>query len=380
MVEEVSESIAKLTTKRIQWSGSQRRKYKRNQAKLKRQQQRDASQGTKDTPSTSSEAAKRTRSPEEQNTAKPSKKKKSFPPSSAQDKSHQDPNKGDYIKNPSRETGEVSSDTKRVSATSEPSGTAGDSTKKTKTIQKRKMDVETGTEPPSTYAKVAKRYFRDDLCYAVIDTSKGSGRLHKDHLLEIEKLINDKLLEQILKGRVSIKIDCCEPWRDILLCHLDPHTNSAALGGVVSSIATPWEGGRLKLVRKDEIPHLTKASVYIKGYGCKLETERILEVLGVQNETLEVKRWEVFHREEKEDGTLLVVGIDDLSLAGLAKTKGKAYFVSNSVYFKIGKARVGDEENAKSTTQEVKPTNSTKEGGADEQISASQEANLLEDQ
>ncbi|XP_073831533.1 uncharacterized protein [Musca autumnalis] len=328
-------------------------------------------------PSTSSEAAKRIRSPEEENTAKPSKKKMSFPPSNAPSNSSQNPREGDCPKNPSTEGEKECSGTKKVSATAESSGSTKGSDKKPRAFQKRKMGAETGSEPPSTYAKVARKNYRDERCYAVIDTSRGSGRLPKEHQQAIENMVSDKILEHILKSG-PIKIVSSELKGDLLVYHLGPHANPAALEEVINSVTTPWEGGKLKLVRKDEIPHLTKATVYVKGYGCKFETERMLEVFGKQNETLEVKRWEVFHREEKEDGTLLVVGIDDLSLSSLTKTKGKAYYICNAVTFKVGRARVGEEEeDAHQTSKEDKPPSNSEEGV--EAISDSQEARLLDD-
>lgn len=55
-----------------------------------------------------------------------------------------------------------------------------------------------------------------------------------------------------------------------------------------------------------------------------------------------MKRWEVFHREEKEDATLLVIGVDDLSMASLIKTKGIA------IRFKVN---IGLGEKAKSHSE-----------------------------
>lgn len=58
---------------------------------------------------------------------------------------------------------------------------------------------------------------------------------------------------------------------------------------------------------------MTKAIVCVKGWGSEFETEPMSNV----------KTWEDFHWEEREDGTLLVVGLNDLSKSSLSKTKDK---------------------------------------------------------
>lgn len=67
----------------------------------------------------------------------------------------------------------------------------------------------------------------------------------------------------------------------------------------------------------------------------------MLKIIGKQNKELEVDKWEVFHREEETDGTLLVVGLDQTSLASLKRTQGRAFFATKAIYFKIGKMPIG---------------------------------------
>lgn len=57
----------------------------------------------------------------------------------------------------------------------------------------------------------------------------------------------------------------------------------------------------------------------------------MLEVFGLQNKALVVKRWKVFHREERKDGTALLVDLDDLSIYSLAKTENVVFYVSMAV-------------------------------------------------
>ncbi|XP_073837594.1 uncharacterized protein isoform X1 [Musca autumnalis] len=166
-------------------------------------------------------------------------------------------------------------------------------------------------------------------------------------------MVNNKILDHIMIGGDPIQIISSGVKGDVMVFQFAQHANVAALKDIISSIIPPWENGKLKLVRKDQIPQLTKTSVFVRGWGSKFEMERMLEVFGRQNKDLDVKRSEVFHREEQEDGTLLVVGIDHLSMASLTKTKGRAFYISNAVRFKAGKAVIGESEEAKQNSEEV---------------------------
>lgn len=384
MVEEVSKSIAKLTTEKKRLSGAQRRRLKKMHQKGGIIKTQDVPTELFESPSTSAEAGKRFRSPEEQNTAKQQpKRKKSSPPSSKKGKPSHDPNKGGFHQNPLEGDDKVGPNTKKVCSTAESSRQVGNSEKKSQTTRKRKTAVDRGKEPPS-YAKVARKQYRDELCYAVIDTNCASGKIPADQHREVEDLVNNKIVEHVLSsdGGPQIEIMSCEFKGDLLMMTMASSACAETLKMLVDKIPSPWEGAKLQLVRKRDIPKLIKTTVYIKGWGSRFASDRILGILGHQNKGLQVKRWEVFHREEDSEGTLLVVGLDHLSMASLVKTKGMAFFVSKAVFFKIGKARVGSE------TPKIEPTN--KEGsdpsrpkndeGGENTITDSQEALLLEDQ
>lgn len=383
MVEEVSESIAKLTTKKNRLSGAQRRRLRRMHQKGGNMKTRDVPTELFESPSTSSEAGKRFRSPEEQNTAKQQpKKKKSSPPSSKKGKPSHDPNKGGFHQNPLEGADKVGPNTKKVSSAAESSRQVGNSEKKSQTTRKRKMAVDKGKEPPS-YAKVARKQYRDELCYAVIDTNCASGKIPADQHREVEDLVNNQIMEHVLSsdGGPQIQIMSCEFKGDLLMMTMASSACAETLKMLVDKIPSPWEGAKLQLVRKRDIPKLVKTTVYIKGWGSRFTSDRILGVLGHQNKGLHVKRWEVFHREEDSDGTLLVVGLDHLSMASLVKTKGMAFFVSKAVFFKIGKARVGSEtpRNEPKNKEGSDPSRPKNDEGGENTITDSQEALLLED-
>lgn len=389
MVDAVSESIAKLTTKPKKLSGAQRRKLK----KLNRDSQKitltqDASKDLSETPSTSAEAAKRIRSPEEQNTVKNQPKKiKSSSPSSRKGKPKQEPNSRVSKENQPKEGVEVNPTTKKVGTSAESSVQHRESEKKPHAARKRKMEVIKGKELPS-YAKVARKQRADNLSYAVIDINCASGKIPTDQRKNVEDLVNNKILEHILDpdGRppVELGIMSCEFKGDVMLIRLASSACAETLKELVESIPTPWNGAKLGLVRKRDIPKLHKATVYIKGWGSQLTTDRLLSVFGRQNKDLFVDKWQVFHRKDDHEGTLLVVGLDQLSMESLAKTKGMAFCVTQAVYFKIGKARLGFDAQPKETSvgkgDKEKTAQPNNEEGVENTISDSQEARLLEDQ
>lgn len=387
MVEEVSEGVAKLMTNRKKLSGAQRRKLKKAHLRNVKAAVQDAPKEQSETPSTSAEAGKRIRSPEEQNSAKPPKKKKSSPLSSKLERPSQPPHKGVSCQNPSRVDDKVDPNTKKAGATAESSGKIRVSKMMPKSTRKRKMDAERkGNEPPS-YAKIARQHYRDELCYAVINSNSASGKIPKDQHTNVEDLVNNKILEHVLNAEDGppIEIMSCEFKGDILMMKLASPACLETLKDLINGIPPPWEGATLKLLRRKDIPQLIKATVYVKGWGSKFTTERMLGVFGQQNKGLHVANWEVFHREEDSEGTLLVVGLDQLSMSSLVKTKGMAFYVSRAVFFKIGKARVGAEDpkneptEKKGSEEEKRPSQPTKDEGVEITISDSQEARLLDE-
>lgn len=96
------------------------------------------------------------------------------------------------------------------------------------------------------------------------------------------------------------------------------------------SIPASSQVAKLRLAGKEAVPRLNQTTVLVNGWGSKLETKHILEVFVVGR-----KRCKVFRKQE--DGTLLVVGLDKLSMPILAM----AFYVSKVVFFKVRKTRIG---------------------------------------
>lgn len=87
------------------------------------------------------------------------------------------------------------------------------------------------------------------------------------------------------------------------------------LKSIVNTL-TPWEGAKLRLFNLDELPHLTKMSVFIPGVY--QDTTEILTLLKRQNPGLDTSLWHVIERYEQSDGIALDIGVDEQSLEILA--------------------------------------------------------------
>ncbi|XP_059226979.1 uncharacterized protein LOC131998552 [Stomoxys calcitrans] len=194
------------------------------------------------------------------------------------------------------------------------------------------MVAENGKEPPS-YARVARKHNRDELTYVVINIGCASGRFPPDHRSQVEDQVNDRIFEHVWNSVESppIQMMSCEFRGDIFTLRFASAECIDTVKQLVRGIHAPWEGAKLDQMRKMDS---------IKGWGSKFATERMLGFLGKQNEGLVAEKWEVFHREEKEEGTLFVVGIDQVSVTSLAKTKGMMHYGSKAFLFKIGKTRI----------------------------------------
>lgn len=68
----------------------------------------------------------------------------------------------------------------------------GGSEKKYLTRQKRKRSEVRSKKPPF-YAKAARKNYRDEMHYALIDTNTLSGNLPKDQLETIKDMVTNKM-------------------------------------------------------------------------------------------------------------------------------------------------------------------------------------------
>lgn len=259
----------------------------------------------------------------------------------------------------------------------------------TQSSRKRKSEAKPGKEHPISYAKIAKRAATDELCYAVIDRNNPTGKIPSAQRQCLEEAINTRIMDYILEAdedATKIQVNSYNFTMDVLMLQLASKTGIDILRKLVEEIPAPWEGAKLALVNRADIPSLTKSSVFIKGWGSKFSAEQVLKVLGKQNRGLVVEKWEIFHREETQTGTLIVVGIDQDSMTHLKQSNGKAFFVSQAVYFKVGKNIIGgdksdakpaDGSDDKASCKEVSGTKSATNVEGESMLTNSQEDKLL---
>lgn len=170
----------------------------------------------------------------------------------------------------------------------------GVSKKKPLTRQKRRKRI--GSRHLTQ--KPARKYYRDVMHYALIDTNEGSGNLAKDNLETMEEMVSNKILDHIKEGGDLISI--------ISLLYMQTLPPWRRLSGI-------WCGKwNYSPDKNDDI----RQRIWQKARD---------EVFGRQNKTLVVKSWQVFHRDEKADGNLLVIAVDDLSMASLARLRALLY-------------------------------------------------------
>lgn len=379
---DVEDEAGKGLAKKKKLSGAQRKKLRKMRLTAEKVAPQETPKGASEP--TPVPTGKRIRSPQEESAEAATKKRKSFLTSGKTKSSNLKPNEVSK-----QNSGGSKKEGRSLTTKSDnlPSTSGKGDLSKVRPSLKRKATVESGKKPPS-YAKVAKKQQREELCFGVIDSKNATGKIPEEHRPAIEELVNTKIMEHVLdKGDEcdEIQILSCSYARGILMLQLASNKCVSTLARLVKDVPTPWEGGKLDLVRKRDIPELTKASFFLKGWGSKLPPRKVLDVLGNQNKGLQTGKWEIFHREENQGGTLFVVGIDNESLEKLKEMKGRAFFVSTAVYIKIGKVPIGrtagkDDAAKEGATKEgseaaAAPQQAEEEAG--DTITSSQEDRLL---
>ena len=88
-----------------------------------------------------------------------------------------------------------------------------------------------------------------------------------------------------------------------------------------------------QLVELAELSRLNKVKVWVPGVPS--DPKLILERLSKQNCGLVTSEWRILYRQEKPEGQLLVLGVDDASLSALRYTGGKAHLELSRVTFEL---------------------------------------------
>jgi len=85
------------------------------------------------------------------------------------------------------------------------------------------------------------------------------------------------------------------------------------------------------VMKATDRPKQTKVRVWIPGPAS--EPKVVLARLTKQNPSLKTDEWRLIHREAKDTGQLLVLGISLASLKALKELEGRPYLELSRVYF-----------------------------------------------
>ncbi|XP_049770220.1 uncharacterized protein LOC126108895 [Schistocerca cancellata] len=98
---------------------------------------------------------------------------------------------------------------------------------------------------------------------------------------------------------------------------------------------SPWGGARLKVGPANAVMRLAKVLVWIPKPASKKGTPEILALLQKQNIGVPSAEWKAVSRKDADDGTSLVLVIDEKSYRALRGYKFKLYLGMGQVSFKI---------------------------------------------
>jgi len=110
------------------------------------------------------------------------------------------------------------------------------------------------------------------------------------------------------------------------------------LNRTIQKIGSNWEGAKMRVARRDEVPRLRTAKVFFPRY--ENGPEEALKLLNLQNPSFGVAGWKQFHTEVLPGkGLLLVMGVDEITAATIEKARGTANFGFSHVNVKVSRAR-----------------------------------------
>ena len=205
--------------------------------------------------------------------------------------------------------------------------TNANSTKPMETFKEVVVDTKVGT--PS-----------EDLNYVIIDTCNPRKKLPSIHRITVKEEIDEKIMqyntEAIKRNASKILIKSNKFVNAYLILTLKDDTCVNILKKIVEGITPPWQDGKLTIVKQSELCLLTKASLLLPPFSSKLTNNAILTVFEEHNNGLHVNKWKIFHRKDiKEDGTLMIIGLDESSVQNLLRKQNKARFVNAHIHFEI---------------------------------------------
>lgn len=171
------------------------------------------------------------------------------------------------------------------------------------TIRKRPRD--STNQPTMSYKEAVNKHLR----VAIIDWLNPLGKLNETQ----EGLVKAKLFEALDSSiERGDSVPTFSSWRhsgEILRITCEDESSLTWLERTVKKLPELWKGARLDVVQVDDLPRLTKATIWFPDE--KGPTDQIIRRLTAQNTDLEVSKWCIFHDapDDTAGGRLLVFGI-----------------------------------------------------------------------
>ncbi|VEN51786.1 unnamed protein product [Callosobruchus maculatus] len=178
---------------------------------------------------------------------------------------------------------------------------------------------------------------------AVIDNCNPLGKIPA----EKERLLKRALLEEldtiVLSRRASERPPVFRSWKyvgEIIKIVCEDEDTLEWLKETIFTIR-PWEDADLDVVRADQLPRLTKATLWIpvEADHPLEEVDLVVRRLDGHNPQVAIRSWSIFHHEVTNNtrgcGHLLVFGIGNRDLETLRENAMKLNYQFQSLYLKV---------------------------------------------
>lgn len=173
-----------------------------------------------------------------------------------------------------------------------------------------------------TYKEAAGKHLR----VAVIDRSNPLGKLDESQAKGVENSLTAALDAFIAavgnEAKPAPTFDGLYHSGQILRITCSDQSSLDWLRSTVANLPPLWQGAILDVVQVDDLPRLTKVTLWIPGEP--EPTEMVTRRLAAQNTWAKLKEWCVFHDADREEpkGKLLVFGVGQADSAAI-KTRGE---------------------------------------------------------
>lgn len=228
---------------------------------------------------------------------------------------------------------------------------SGTSSEPTPGGQKRaKQGHHPSAAPPTSYKDATLSHLK----VAIIDKDNPYGKIPKAKEVLVKKALTGELDKNILStpASSSARPPVFRSWThsgEIVRIVCEDEDTLRWLTETVANLR-PWEDATLAVVRLDQLPRLTKATLWIpvEAESDHEEKEVVVSRLAGQNPAVSVRRWCLFHHEAKENprGLLLVFGIGDEDIKTLRARSMRLHYLFQSLALKIKPEKPAGEEEA----------------------------------